>query len=88
MRRTDTFGDFQFAYHYGSVVSPYIRFDEPLRVECQHFVDCVGRRRPAHRRPQRAEVVRVIEAAQQSLRRAGSRSRYPRRTTRPRRAAR
>ena len=45
IRRTDTFGDHQFAYHYGSVVSPYIHHDEPLRLECLHFVDCVEQRK-------------------------------------------
>jgi predicted dehydrogenase len=72
VRRTDTFGEFQFAYHYGSVVSPYVRFDEPLLVECQHFVDCVGRRAtPITDGRNGAEVVRVIEAAQRSLQLGG-----------------
>lgn len=72
VRRTDTFGEFQFAYHYGSVVSPYVRFDEPLRIECQHFVDCLTRRTtPLTDGRNGMEVVRVIEAAQQSLRHAG-----------------
>ena len=72
VRRTDTFGEFQFAYHYGSVVSPYVRFDEPLRIECQHFVECVGRRAtPLTDGGNGVEVVRVIEAAQQSLRQGG-----------------
>jgi predicted dehydrogenase len=72
VRRTDTFGEFQFAYHYGSVVSPYVRFDEPLRIECQHFVDCLtGRATPLTDGRNGVEVVRVIEAAQQSLRQGG-----------------
>ncbi|MEJ2750887.1 MAG: Gfo/Idh/MocA family oxidoreductase, partial [Anaerolineae bacterium] len=41
IRRTDTFGEFQFAYHYGSIVSPYIRFEEPLRLECLLFAECI-----------------------------------------------
>jgi predicted dehydrogenase len=72
VRRTDTFGEFQFAYHYGSVVSPYVRFEEPLRIECQHFVDCLNSRaRPLTDGRNGMEVVRVIEAAQQSLRQGG-----------------
>jgi predicted dehydrogenase len=39
IRHTETFGEFQFAYHYGDVVAPYIRFDEPLRLECLHFIE-------------------------------------------------
>src|SRR5512143_3114462 len=41
VRETETFGDFQFAYHYGSVVSPYIPLEEPLRLEAMHFLECV-----------------------------------------------
>lgn len=70
--RTDTFGDFQFAYHYGSVVSPYIEFTEPLRLECLHFLDCVRhRRRPLTDGRNGVEVVRLIEAAHVSLRDGG-----------------
>ena len=72
VRRTDTFGDHQFAYHYGSVVSPYIHHDEPLRLECLHFVDCVEqRKRPLTDGENGLAVVRVIQAAQQSLREGG-----------------
>jgi predicted dehydrogenase len=72
VRRTDTFGDYQFAYHYGSVVSPYVRFEEPLRIECQHFVGCITRRAtPLTDGRNGVEVVRVIEAAQLSLRQGG-----------------
>ena len=68
IRRTDTYGDFQFAYHYGSVVSPFIHFEEPLRLECAHFVDCVSSRaRPLTDGRNGLQVVQVIEAAQRSL---------------------
>ena len=73
IRQTDTFGEFQFAYHYGSVVSPYIHFEEPLRLECLHFVECVlERTRPLTDGNNGVQVVRVIEAAQRSLRDGGS----------------
>jgi len=73
IRQTDTFGEFQFAYHYGSVVSPYIHFEEPLRLECLHFVECVlERARPLTDGYNGVQVVRVIEAAQRSLRDGGS----------------
>ena len=66
--RTDTFGEYQFAYHYGSVVSPYVRLDEPLKIECQHFVECVvQRKRPLTDGRNGLKVVEVIEAAQRSL---------------------
>ncbi len=72
VRRTDTFGEFQFAYHYGSVVSPYVRFEEPLRIECEHFVECLTRRAtPLTDGRNGVDVVRVIEAAQLSLKQGG-----------------
>src|SRR5260370_9676201 len=36
-----TFGDFQYAYHYGDMYAPYIKQEEPLKAECQHFLDCI-----------------------------------------------
>lgn len=73
IRKTETFGDFQFAYHYGSVVSPYIHFEEPLRVECRHFIECVvTRQRPLTDSQDGADVVRIVEAAQRSLRNGGT----------------
>ena len=68
IRHTDTFGEFSFAYHYGDVVSPYIRFEEPLRVQCQHFLDCINEgKRPRTDGLNGLRVVQVVEAAQQSL---------------------
>ena len=65
IRHTDTFGEFQFAYHYGDVISPFVRFDEPLRVECNHFLDCI-------RRGKRTPVRRLQRPASGSDRRGGS----------------
>jgi len=70
---TDTFGDFQFAYRYGDITIPNIRFTEPLRLECDHFLKCIL----THKRPQTdgydgLRVVKIIEAAQESLRNSGS----------------
>ncbi len=68
IRRTDTFGEFQFAYHYGSVVSPYVHFEEPLRLECLHFAECaLTGSRPLTDGYNGLRVVEVIEAAQRSL---------------------
>jgi predicted dehydrogenase len=65
---TTTFGDFQCNYRYGDVLIPNIRFVEPLRRECQHFIECILN----HREPQSngldgLGVVKVLEAAQRSL---------------------
>jgi predicted dehydrogenase len=65
---TDTYGDFQCSYRYGNVVIPNIRFVEPLRVECQHFVECIlnGDESQSSGRAG-LDVVRVLEAAERSL---------------------
>lgn len=72
IRHTDTFGEFSFAYHYGDVVIPYIRFEEPLRVQCQHFLECINEgKQPQTDGYNGLRVVQVVEAAQQSLKNGG-----------------
>lgn len=72
IRHTDTFGEFSFAYHYGDVVIPYIRFEEPLRVQCQHFMDCIHEgKQPLTDGHNGMRVVEVVEAAQRSMNNGG-----------------
>lgn len=68
----DTFGDFQYSYHYGDSYIPYIRHEEPLRVECQHFMDCIlNNTVPETSGREGLELVRILEASAVSLRRDG-----------------
>ena len=55
-------------YRPGQVIVPDIPDDEPLRLECQHFLDCIhsGHRPRADGRAGLA-VVRVLEAAERSI---------------------
>lgn len=70
---TDTFADFQISYRYGDVVIPHIPFVEPLRVECQHFVDCVmNGMEPQTNGWTGYKVVKILEAAEQSLLKRGT----------------
>lgn len=72
IRRTDTFGEFQFAYHYGNIVSPFVRFEEPLRVECLHYAECIREgKQPLTDGHNGLRVVEIIEAAQRSLQNGG-----------------
>ncbi len=74
IRRTDTFGDFSFAYHYGAMTAPHYRFEEPLRVECEHFVKCIRTQStPRTDAEDGLRVVQVLEAADYSLKRNGLR---------------
>ena len=64
----DTFGDFQFAYRYGDINTPYIENKEPLQIECQHFLDCIiNGESPTSDGVDGLNVVRVLEAAQKSI---------------------
>jgi predicted dehydrogenase len=72
IRRTDTFGEFSFAYHYGDIIIPYVRFEEPLRVQCMHFLECITEgKQPISDGYDGLKVVQVVEAAQLSLRDSG-----------------
>lgn len=57
------------SYRYGSIVSPFIEFEEPLRIEDQHFVECVLEgKRPRTDGVNGLAVVEVLEAATTALR--------------------
>ena len=68
----DTFAEFHYAYHYGDVHIPYIKQEEPLKTECQHFLDCINQgATPLTDGKQGLELVRILEASSQSLKRGG-----------------
>lgn len=69
----NSFAEFQYAYHYGDTYSPYIKHDEPLRTECQHFVDCITQGIvPLTSGSNGLEVVRILEASSKSLQLQGA----------------
>ena len=69
----DTFAEFQCSYHYGDIYTPYLKQEEPLKVECQHFLDCIIQNEtPLSCGRQGMELVRVLEAASLSLKRHGA----------------
>lgn len=66
--RTNGSGLSQVDYHQGDVVSPFVRFSEPLAVQDQHFADCVlTGERPRTDGECGLAVVQVLEGAQRSL---------------------
>jgi predicted dehydrogenase len=70
----DNYGEFQVAYRHGEIVIPYIAWREPLRLECEHFVECVrSGRRPLSDGEQGLAVVAALEAAERSLHAGGVR---------------
>jgi predicted dehydrogenase len=68
----DTFAEFTYSYHYGDAYIPYVKQDEPLKLECQHFVDCIRDGvTPLTDGRLGLEVVRILEASDMSLRQHG-----------------
>jgi len=68
-----SFGEFQLTYRSGDILSPRVDTTEPLKLECEHFLDCIRTGRTPDASPQSAvDVVRVIHAAERSLRCGGA----------------
>lgn len=73
-RRYDSFGEFQYSYRYGDIVSPHIEHWEPLREECAHFIESIRTgRKPRSSGEVGLSVVRILTAAERSLRLGGAR---------------
>ncbi len=69
----DTFAEFQYSYHYGDSYIPYVKQEEPLKVECQHFLDCIrSGQTPLTNGRHGTEVVKILEASSKSLRENGA----------------
>jgi predicted dehydrogenase len=64
----DTFGEFHYSYHYGDCYIPHLQQEEPLKVMCQHFLDCIDKgTKPLSCGRQGTQLVRVLEACSESL---------------------
>ena len=62
------FSEFQCNYRYGDIVIPKIQMAEPLRKECQHFLDCiVNHEQPRSNGDDGLSVIKILEAAQRSM---------------------
>ena len=69
----DTFAEFQYSYHYGDSYIPHIHQEEPLKMACQHFVDCIATGAvPITSGREGLEMIQILEAASTSLRANGA----------------
>lgn len=69
----DTFAEFHYSYHYGDMYVPYIKQVEPLKVQCEHFLDCIRTgQEPLSSGSDGLHVVEILEAASESLKRDGA----------------
>jgi predicted dehydrogenase len=69
----DTFAEFHYSYHYGDMYSPYLKQFEPLKEECQHFLDCINTKcKSISSGLEGLKVVQILSAASESLKQKGS----------------
>ncbi|RYD18887.1 MAG: Gfo/Idh/MocA family oxidoreductase [Verrucomicrobiaceae bacterium] len=69
----DSFAEFQYSYHYGDCYIPHIGQREPLAAMCGDFIGSIlGHRQPVSCGTNGLEVVRILQAGQQSLRAGGA----------------
>ncbi len=69
----DSFGEFQYSYHYGDIHVPYLKGLEPLKAECQQFLDCINTGKKSESSGHEGMmVVQILEAASESLRNKGA----------------
>lgn len=69
----DTFAEFHYSYHYGDSYIPHIKQEEPLKAQCQHFLDCIdSSAQPLSCGHKGLELVRILEAASESLKAQGA----------------
>jgi len=65
----ETFGEYQLSYRTGDIVSPRLPGTEPLRLEVEHFLECIRTgQRPRTDGYSGLRVVEALEAAETSLR--------------------
>jgi predicted dehydrogenase len=70
----DTFAEFQYSYHYGDMIAPYIKQVEPLKMETRHFLDCIRTgKTPETSGLDGLRVIQILEASSRSLKNGGAR---------------
>ena len=74
LKEPESFSEFHHKIRNGDVLFPNLNFIEPLAVECAHFAECIlNNRTPRTDGRNGRNVVKVLEAAQKSLKNQGER---------------
>ncbi len=67
----NTFAEY-ISLRFGDITIPYVKIGEPLRLECEHFLECVReRKQPLSDGYDGLRVTRVLDAAERSLKNNG-----------------
>ena len=68
----DTFGEFQLSYRYGDISIPRLDDAEPLKIECQLFLDCIEKGECSRSSGRDGlEVLLALDAADRSIKENG-----------------
>lgn len=68
----DDFGEFQYLLRDGDILSPKIDLTEPVKILCQHFLDCINdNKRPITDGKNGSDVVKIMCAIEESLKNGG-----------------
>jgi len=68
----DSYAEFHFSYRYGDIYTPRINEYEPLKKECEHFLECIrDGKTPRSDGYSGLHVVSILEAANMSLQNQG-----------------
>jgi predicted dehydrogenase len=68
----DTFAEFHFSYRYGDIHIPRLEQSEPLRLQCEHFWECIKKRKqPKSDGYSGLKIVAILEAICESMRKGG-----------------
>jgi len=72
MKQPENFGEYRMTYRSGDMVAPRIEPEEPLSLELEDFADAIHTgKQPRSHAGLGLEIVRVVEAAEQSLQNHG-----------------
>ena len=68
----ETYEKFQRLFRSGDLIIPKVDFVEPLRTECEHFIECVKNgKKPLTDGKQGLKIVKILTYAQESLKKNG-----------------
>ena len=68
----DTFGEFHLSYRYGDISIPRLDDAEPLKIECQHFIDCIEKNECSRSSGRDGlKVLLALDAADRSIKENG-----------------
>jgi len=72
VKNPESFGEFQLTYRSGDILSPKVESQEPLKLECLDFLNCIKTRKsPKSDLTLGQQVVEVLAAAEKSVRQNG-----------------